>query len=106
MNTRKVLTVENQWESLTWFVDHVKFTDLNKIKCIILKKRGQSFLIKKNMIRIDFVRVPYSDMGHEYTGDSDHIFIKQKTPIGFVAEIPLYDLMEYHGYKAEVELAK
>lgn len=102
MNVRKVLTVGNDWEDLTWFVDHVEFTDLNKIKCIILKKRGKSFLIKKS----DIVRITYKDMGHTYTGDSDHIFIKQKTPIGHVVKVSLYNLLEYENYKAEVELSK
>ena len=62
------LKYKNNWESDEYYVGKKRITVLKKVSI-----DGEEFKVTSRR-----VSVPYNDMGHTYTGDSNHYFIKKK----------------------------
>lgn len=81
------LTVRNNWESLTWFVDG-KEIEPNTIKKV--EVGGEEFKVKWCMRTVS-----YGDMGHTYEATSPHGYIK-KNVFGTLEEFSLSTLLQRH----------
>lgn len=82
-----LLSVKNNWESLTWFVDG-KEVEPNTIKKVDIG--GETFKVRWRMKTVD-----YGDMGHTYSATSPHGYVK-KSVFGVLEEFALHNLLQRH----------
>ena len=79
------LTYKNSWESDQYYFNGILLQTLKEYEI-----EGKRYKVKVNT-----VSVPYSDMGREYSGISDHYFITEKV-FGKNFEFDLNELVNKH----------
>lgn len=62
------LSYQNNWESDAYFVDKKPVSDITLVRI-----KGEEYKVTSRN-----VSVPYNDMGHTYTANSKHYFIRTK----------------------------
>ena len=72
------LTYRNNWEADEYYVDGKRITSLEEVE-----ENGVTYPVTTRR-----VSVPYNDMGHTYSGTSDHYFIE----VSNLSTIMLLDL--------------
>jgi len=70
----KELEYKNDWEYHKYYVENQR-VDPKSIKEVTICGKKYKTIVKK-------VSVPYSDMGHAYTAESDHLFLIIEEPFG------------------------
>ena len=74
------LRIENNWEELSYYTGNTQLKDIK-----IVSINGERVKLRKK-----WMSVPYSDMGHCYTGNSNHYFFSKNIK-GKKTEFDLYD---------------